>query len=62
MKIIEPSFKQPEMNVHMIKPTVTCGRNSAVGISNSMEYKKPSAVAMAPVAMVIQNGPSTERR
>ena len=62
MKTVEPSLMAPEMKFHIIRPTVTWGRNSATGIWKSMEYSRPSAAAMTPVAMVIQNGPSTERR
>ena len=46
----------------MIRPSVTYGRCSASGRWNSFEYSPPIATAVVPVAMVIQNGPSTERR
>ena len=62
MKTSEPSLMQPEMKPQRIRPTVTCGRNSANGIWKRIEYNSPSAVAMTPVAMVIHSGPSVERR
>ena len=46
----------------MIRPSVTYGRCSESSSLNSFEYSPPIATAVVPVAMVIQNGPSTERR
>ena len=46
----------------MIKPSVTYGRCSDSSSLNSFEYSPPIATAVTPVAMVIQNGPSTDRR
>ena len=46
----------------MIRPSVTYGRCSDSSSLNSFEYSPPIATAVVPVAMVIQNGPSTDRR
>ncbi|CNK28580.1 Uncharacterised protein [Mycobacterium tuberculosis] len=46
----------------MISPSVTYGRCTDSSRWNSLEYRPPIATAVVPVAMVIQNGPSTERR
>ena len=57
-----PSRIDALIRFQMISPSVTYGRCSASGRWNSVEYSAPSATAMVPVAMVIQMGPSTERR
>src|ERR1700761_3583598 len=46
----------------MISPSVTYGRCTDSWRWNSLEYRPPIATAVVPVAMVIQNGPNTERR
>ena len=57
-----PSRIAALIRFQMIRPSVTYGRCSASGSWNSFEYSTPIATAVVPVAMVIQNGPSTERR
>ena len=47
---------------HTIRPTVTYGRNSLSGMFSNAEYRRPIAPACTPVAIVIQNGPITDRR
>src|ERR1700761_2568244 len=46
----------------MISPSVTYGRCTDSWRWNSLEYRPPIATAVVPVAMVIQNGPSTDLR
>ena len=61
MNTSAPSRIEALIMFQMISPSVTYGRCSESSRWNS-GYSPPIATAVVPVAMVIQNGPSTERR
>ena len=56
------SFRQVSMNVHIINPVETKGKNCFMGALNIFPNIKPMQAMVTPIDNVIQNGPSEDLR